>query len=294
MPNRILDIQVWNHRLDPVETELRIAVELQALDPTTEIRGRLVGPRCPYASTVEIAYPLREVQREQNKIIARVVIPEPSWWDPQSPFLYQGPLELWEEGTLCERQMLSRGIRNLQLTTKGIRLNGRPFTLLGKTVPPNLTEADVRQFHDVGINTILTTFHTEPEWLNSKLWRLADQFGLFVLSRAADNCDGIPLSWIQELYPSALGCILQGEDGEEERIREILDERQGSRPWFGALAGSSVPSIANFVLCREEELTTLSGTALPKLVLVKRLPEPVQVRPDVIGWIESAAAPECS
>ena len=102
MANRIRDFYVVNHRLDPHETELRIHVEVEELTPTTEIKGRLMGPRCVYRSTVEIAYPMRPVERiaYSRRMELRVVIPEPSWWEPKTPFLYQGPLELWQDGQL--------------------------------------------------------------------------------------------------------------------------------------------------------------------------------------------------
>src|SRR5437773_1558388 len=102
MPNRIRDVVVVNHRLDPVETELHIHVKVDEITPGTEIRGRLMGPRCVYASTVEVAYRMNEMERGDH-LVLRVIIPEPCWWHPQTPFLYQGPLELWEDGALCER-----------------------------------------------------------------------------------------------------------------------------------------------------------------------------------------------
>jgi hypothetical protein len=111
MTNRIIDVSVINHRLDPHETELRIHVEVENLTPTTEISGRLVGPRCAVSSTVEIAYPMREVERTPSHVVLRVVIPEANWWEPETPFLYEGPVELWQDGKFCERREISHGIR---------------------------------------------------------------------------------------------------------------------------------------------------------------------------------------
>src|ERR1043165_73087 len=135
MLNQIRDVVVLNHRLDPVATELRIHVALATLTPTTQIKGRLMGPRCLYGATVEIAYPLNEIERD-NHIVLRVIIPEPNWWDPQTPFLYEGPLELWQDGQFCERREIRQGIRSLQLTSHGLKLNGRAFVLRGKLVEP--------------------------------------------------------------------------------------------------------------------------------------------------------------
>jgi hypothetical protein len=111
MTNRIIDVTVSNYRLDPHETELRIHVEVADITSTTEIRGRLVGPRCEYSTTVEIAYPMREVERSPNHVVVRVVIPEANWWEPETPFLYEGPVELWQDGKLCDRRDVSHAIR---------------------------------------------------------------------------------------------------------------------------------------------------------------------------------------
>ena len=73
----------------------------------TQVRGRLTGPRCPYTTTVEVAYPFREHSRDYGeggspRLTLRAIIPEPSWWDPQTPFLYEGPVELWQDGRLVD------------------------------------------------------------------------------------------------------------------------------------------------------------------------------------------------
>ena len=44
--------------LDPVRAEVLVDISAWPLEPGDEIRGKLVGPQCRYASTVEIAYPM--------------------------------------------------------------------------------------------------------------------------------------------------------------------------------------------------------------------------------------------
>lgn len=41
------------HSLDPTQAELWITVSAEHVTPATELRGRLAGPRCLYAATVE-------------------------------------------------------------------------------------------------------------------------------------------------------------------------------------------------------------------------------------------------
>lgn len=106
MSNRIREVQVKQKRWDVVEAELWITVVPEQMTPTTEVRGRLVGPRCPGTTTVEIAYPLQHLPSpaEANTgLIARVVIPDPLTWEPQRPYVYEGPVELWQDGKKCDQ-----------------------------------------------------------------------------------------------------------------------------------------------------------------------------------------------
>jgi len=64
MTNSIKNIHIWNHHLNPAEAEVAICVTPEHVSSMTQVRGRLVGPQCRYASTVEVAYALSEVSRE--------------------------------------------------------------------------------------------------------------------------------------------------------------------------------------------------------------------------------------
>src|SRR5438132_13989732 len=61
LPVKIRHFEVRNHVLNPAEAELWVTVTPTDLVPDGELRGRLVGPRCHYATTVEVAYALRPV-----------------------------------------------------------------------------------------------------------------------------------------------------------------------------------------------------------------------------------------
>jgi beta-galactosidase/beta-glucuronidase len=115
MNNHIRTTHVQVHHLSRTEADLRITVEPETLTPTTELRGKLVGPRCPGVSTIEVAYPLRPLaptaDSSENSLAARVVIPEPNLWSPQTPFLYEGVVELWQEGQRADMKRLSVGLK---------------------------------------------------------------------------------------------------------------------------------------------------------------------------------------
>jgi beta-galactosidase/beta-glucuronidase len=105
---------VQNVRVNPVQADIDVTVFPQELLTSTQVRGRIVGPSCEYASTVEVAYPFREYSRDLQtpaKVILRAIIPEPCLWDQESPFLYRVVLELWQDGQQCDQKSLMHAIR---------------------------------------------------------------------------------------------------------------------------------------------------------------------------------------
>jgi hypothetical protein len=113
--------------LNPAEAELHVLFRLTQPVLGAELRGRLHGPKCVYSTTIEIAYPPRPVLRaghdESRTFLGRIIIPEPSLWDPVAPFLYEGTLELWAEGRPLAKVQVSHGLRSYQLGIRGLRWN---------------------------------------------------------------------------------------------------------------------------------------------------------------------------
>src|SRR5687767_9337461 len=104
MPEPLPPYKVRIQSLDATLADVRL--EFDGLPAGTEVRGRLMGPRCPGASTIEIAYYLRPL----GPGAYQVLIPEPSMWEPATPFTYQGPLEFWREGKLEGKTTITVGL----------------------------------------------------------------------------------------------------------------------------------------------------------------------------------------
>ena len=274
MENRILDAYVVTHRADPTDAELRVVVRPECLTPTTEIKGRLMGPRSPYAGTVEIAYPFREIARTDH-ILLRVVIPEPNFWEPHTPLLYEGPLELWQDGVRCEHIHLRHGIRTVQLGSSGLRLNGKPCPLRGVRADA-FTEQDARRWHAEGVNLLLTPARDD----NMDLWRLSDRFGLLVLGLVTEAHQWPRWALACQRYPSYLGCV----------IASNMKPTMG--PGFlGALVsadGALPQGRFDFVVGQRAQLAKLGTKAIPTIVIDQVEPDGSALPKDVIGWIQGA------
>jgi hypothetical protein len=123
MSNRILHAELQTHRADAGEAEVWVSITAEHHTPTTELHGRLVGPKCPGVTTVEVAYPLRPFPRPPSGLTGlagRVVIPEPNLWQEGHPFVYDGVIELWQDGERCDVRQVP-GYRLLTVSSSSSR-----------------------------------------------------------------------------------------------------------------------------------------------------------------------------
>jgi hypothetical protein len=158
-----------------------------------------MGPNCPYASTIEVAYPLRpfaKLPEGFSPMTRRVVIPEPSRWDVVSPFLYQGFIELREDGQMCDRISVRHGLRAVQIGAYGVRWNGDGI-LLHAVERDQMPAAEVAQLREVGVNTIVTSAEQK------ELVAEAERVGMLVLVKVKQ-----PDADVLRLSPAILGWVL--------------------------------------------------------------------------------------
>jgi hypothetical protein len=165
-------------RLTPVEAEIAFT----SSGDTAEIRGRLMGPTCAVTTTIEVAYHIRD---------NRVIIPEPAWWDPQSPFLYHGPAEVWHGGERLESTRVQIGLRHSTGVGESFVHNGRPVELK-RTRIEAADEAEMRAAREAGFNAVEVS-----AGLADQACAIADRIGLFVIPDGPTDID--PL-----LHPSVI------------------------------------------------------------------------------------------
>lgn len=221
MENRIRQIRVSDGQLIPSQSEVWIRVVPEIETETTDLRGRLMGPRCPYSNTVEVAYPLAKAPPSHVPfgnmpgLIRRVIIPEACLWEPESPFLYQGPIELWQEGQCCDRVKISHGLRYFLLKEDGLRLNSRRLMLKGRAASV-LTDDEAWMLRQQGYNLLIVPVQADT----LPVWEQADRLGFCVLGRVMDKSDGA-LRYLFELkdHASCLGWII--EEGNHPALSEF-------------------------------------------------------------------------
>ncbi len=252
------EVQVVNHRLDPTETILHVLVEYGTDVPNEcQVRGRLNGPRCPFSTTIEIAYPLRERSRG-DVITMSTVIPEPSWWDSESPFLYAGFVEIVRENVAVIRANFQHAIYWLQMTSKGLRLNGQPFVLRGKCIAAIGDADSLRDIRDRRFNWLLAKESPTDETRN-----LAMKYGFFVSHEPA-------------LTAQSIDAI--------DHDLDIMQEsaRQNRRAANDAQANWFTPANPLRII-RDSKMEASDGF---KLMIGDHIPANLPTDKSIIGWIE--------
>jgi hypothetical protein len=299
MANHIRELLMFDGRLDPVEAQVGISVYPERLISRTEVRGRLLGPRCPYATTVEVAYPWREAAREYETegtphISLRVIIPEPSLWEPESPFLYQGPVELWEHGQRCDQVIITHGLRSVKLGPQGLRWNGRPATIRG-TAWHQPTFDEALPLRQVGINTLLAPI--TPEF--PALVAAADRFGFWIVGWVHGPLEALKSAPALGHHTSLLGWVLAPDAWPQDLVRILAEAKfwrsTRGEPLVGAelneAPANTLPKGIDFLFCDSDLLGSLAGIGLPKIIRTDKPPASERDRDDVlscadlVGWI---------
>jgi hypothetical protein len=291
MSNYIKSTLLIIHRLDPVEARIHILVHPQKLVSSTQVLGRILGPKSAYGSTVEVAHPLRELSREYEttgdpRISLAAALPEPCAWSPESPLHYDVNLELYQGNELCERMRRSMALHTCKLRPRELLWNGRPLRLRGVACA-NLTVEEARTLHQAGFNTLLVPARKDM----SALWELGDRFGFLILARITDRNESPESDDGWRAAP--FGTVLAHGLLTDPMVEAVGPKNLGGRNEIVGLDTShdlAVHSDFSFLLCPENSAAAQSNTTLLKIIVspkswTEASSEVEPVRPDILGRI---------
>jgi hypothetical protein len=250
--------EITDRALTPTLAEVWITAVSQDLLGDQEMRGRLIGPQCHYASTVEVAYQVQPQPRQPDKptaITGRVVIPEPSLWEPETPFLYRGPVTVWKQQQKWFETTISHGLRRFTISAEGARLNGKLFQIRGASCNSLNTNTAV-EFRQSGINTLLVPVQSDTV----AIWEMADRLGFFILGQCIDEKPVWAQVQALPFHPSCLGWLVPSS---AIPTQGPLLKKRGHLLGVDAARDSSQAAIAEVdIILREALLSVPGGTTI--------------------------------
>jgi hypothetical protein len=278
--------------VNPVESEIDVRFEFQEEISQPQLRGRLTGPHSPYASTVEIAHPIRPLPRAERTASAtvdgRIVIPEPSLWNPQAPFLYEGEIELWSSGQPLVRLGISQGLCTQRIDADGLRCNGKHILLQGVEVG-HVDETSLVAWRRLGRNTLLAPANAQAK----EVCALADGYGFIALLILSNDTSWEHLALLAE-HTCCFGWIarqdLLRDELFHERVQELVNTcpRQALGMWLEQPLDACDLSKISFLYVDAQSLDHRLPEHLSKLVHAKQLEQPPGGA-DVFGCVQRSA-----
>jgi hypothetical protein len=286
--NRLKGIGAYHLTVSPAEVDIWYKATVERATPGTEVRGRIVGPRCLFAETVEVASPLRSVrckEDERASLIVRTGFANPGFWDPDTPLLYRVVAELWQDEQRCDACGFDLGFCKIEMNSGTILVNEKPFFLRGMThLPDSIEEATARR--QAGYNLVLAE---TGQW---NWWVRANPMGFLLLEKVKLSTLTPHYIGLVSRQPCFLGFVLGKElldrsSWENESFLRPLQER---RVLIGLELDGPAPSLPNglsFLICPETMLPAIGETALPKVVMRRSAAgrEPARTSQGVLGWI---------
>jgi hypothetical protein len=286
-------------KVDPIRAEIEVSVAIESPPPDYQLRCRLVGPHCAFASTVEVGYALREKTRTALtahdgltgvSVVFEAALPEPNYWDPQSPFLYHCFAELWQGTQRQAKSDVWYGLRRIDLGRQGLLINDQPVAFRGGQ-QSDFTEDKAAAWRRQGLNLVVADVGAS----SPTVWDIASRTGFCVLGRF-NSTEEKHLQIHERLQDAgALGWIVPGDEAADPQytmgVRRIANS---SNQLLGVETGrplaAAMQDAYDFVLCPLEALPELAEVQLPKMVLVDELPaDPRQEAASehrVIAWIQ--------
>jgi hypothetical protein len=118
-------LQIFYGEANPARARIYAQVARPADGDRWRLAGQVTGPRNEFAGTLEATVPLRDLGPGAT-LLAEAVLPDPCFWSPQSPALYEAELKLIDD----RNEVRETVIRQFGVRALGVR--GRSFYLEGK------------------------------------------------------------------------------------------------------------------------------------------------------------------
>lgn len=171
----------------------------------------------------EVAQTVAEVNRS-NETAQVLEVREARLWSPEQPALYTLVTELREGNSLLDRKETTVGIREIEYTAEGFKLNGRVRKFKGVCLHHDLGplgaafnkaafRRQIRLLQEIGCNAIRTSHNMPAPWQMD----ICDEMGMLVM---AESCD----MWVSRKCKNGYARFFDQAD--------TLSVNGSSEPWW--------------------------------------------------------------
>ncbi len=172
-------------------------------DAELSLVGQVRGPRCLHAQTLPLTSPLVDLGPGPT-LLARALIPDPCFWSPDLPAIYDVTVNLLRGTELLATTRRELGFRSLGVRGRNFALEGKRFVLRG--VPTaSTTTALPRAWHEAAAAYVAAD--ADPTALEE-----ASQWGSLAVVHVAESGDRA-VTRLRELakYPSVGLAVVLGD-----------------------------------------------------------------------------------
>ncbi len=182
-----------------------VAVELTARDETGNPGNKLKGEVWIYDAAGKAVARKSRLIKAGEKSVLNLVIPRPSRWSPDSPYLYTLKATLSSNGEVVDSARTRLGLRTLEFSSdKGFSINGKNTKVkgvclhhdagvLGSAVPPEVWRRRLKNLKAIGANAIRMSHNPQAP----VVYDLCDELGLLVMDEGSDEWEFPKRKWVE-------------------------------------------------------------------------------------------------
>lgn len=195
-------------------------------DEGLKITGQVRGPRCRLAQTLPVNANLVDLGGGPT-MLARAVMPEPNFWSPDAPSIYDVTVNLQHNGKILATARRSIGLRSLGVRDRRFIFEGRNFVLRG------VSTSSTTISHPSDWHAMSSVYVGEP---NTERLVEASEFGVLAIVHIDSDGD-IPLQLRQlALHPAAALAVVRVPPGKQFKLTGVAPNiiLAQTLPGFGA------------------------------------------------------------
>jgi Glycosyl hydrolases family 2 len=221
MLEHLLDnLDVFYGELTPARAT--VYARLEGMENTTglSLSGVVCGPRCFYSKTLPATFRLHDAGPGPS-LLAKSLVPDPSYWSPETPHIYDVTVELRKGTEIIASEVRQIGFKPLGISGRFFTWEGKPWVLRG--VSTRLGCFDAAHWHDRTTCAVFAGWQDDETLLRS-LEGLSSYGVLTWIFVVAEIKHSILRHWVSQLsrFPCVAGLVLLAKESSEVFTPDIF------------------------------------------------------------------------